>query len=141
MVRPWAWPSPGSYLSQGFSRGGVGTSQGRLPPADTGTMALKPPFSSLHYCSEVPGPEASSPIPLPLTVSPPSAVFPTRGHRGVTLATPQHGDAHTWRRLPLATPKVVNLLTFSPRPLGGSHQCLTLTLVNTRGRDGTITTI
>jgi len=34
----------------------------------------------------------------------PSTVFPTRGYQGVTSATPQHGDAHTWRRLPLETP-------------------------------------
>ena len=34
----------------------------------------------------------------------PSTIFPTRGYQGVTSATPQHGNAHTWRRLPLATP-------------------------------------
>jgi len=63
IVRPWAWPSPGSYLSHGLSKGGVGTSRVRLPPTGTGTTALEPPFSSLYYCSEVPGPEASSPVP------------------------------------------------------------------------------
>jgi len=39
------------------------TSRVRLLPTGTGNMALKPPFSSLYYCSEVPGPEASSPVP------------------------------------------------------------------------------
>ena len=34
-------------------------------------MALKPPFSFLYYCCEVPGPEASTPVPWPLTMPPP----------------------------------------------------------------------
>jgi len=37
MVRPWAWPSHGSYLSQGSPRGGMGTSRVRLP-----LLVLKP---------------------------------------------------------------------------------------------------
>jgi len=66
MVPPWAWPSHGSYLSQGSPRGGVGTSQVRLLLTDTGNMALKPPFSFLYHCSEV---------LRPLTVSPPPRSF------------------------------------------------------------------
>jgi len=127
---PLAWPSPGSYLSQGFPRGGVGTSRVRLPPTGTRTMALKPPFSSLHYYSEVPGPEASLSVPWPLVVSPPPRSFLPAGiggdtvdvstwrclilttpqpgevstRRRLNLATPYPGDASTWRRLILATP-------------------------------------
>jgi len=59
----------------GVSRGGVGTSRVRLPPTGTRTMALKPPLSSLHYCSKVLGSEASSPVPWPLMVSPPPRSF------------------------------------------------------------------
>ena len=60
-------------------------------------MALKPPFSSLYYCFELGGPEASRGVI-------PSMVFPTLGYRGVALvmtclATPCLGDA-----LILATP-------------------------------------
>ena len=60
-------------------------------------MALKPLFSSLYYCSELGGPEASRGVT-------PSMVFPTHGYRGVTLlmtclTTPYLGDA-----LILATP-------------------------------------
>jgi len=49
----------------------MSTSRVRLLPSGTGNMALKPPFSSLYYCSEVPGPKASSLVPWPLIVSPP----------------------------------------------------------------------
>ena len=72
-------------------------------------------------------------------------VFPTHGYRGVTLlmtclATPCLGDA-----LILATPYVVALLTSFSGPFVWSHHMLTLalmltltlTLVDTRGRDGT----
>ena len=69
----WVVSVPGS------PRGGVGTSQVRLLLTSTRTMALKPPFSSLYYCSEV---------LRPLAVSPPSTVFPTHGYRGVTPLTP-----------------------------------------------------
>ena len=101
-------------------------------------MALKPPFPSLYYCSELGGPEASRGVT-------PSMVFPTHGYRGVTLlmtclATPCLGDA-----LILATPYVVALLTSFSGPFVWSHHMLTLalmltltlTLVDTRGRDGT----
>ena len=42
------------------------------------------------------------------------------------MATPLPGDAHTWRRPNMVTTasgdaQLVNLLTFSPGPLGGSH--------------------
>ena len=61
-------------------------------------MALKPPFSSLYYCSEVPGPKASSSVPLSLTVLPlPRSSLPVgiggRHHRRLNLVTPQPGDA------------------------------------------------
>jgi len=49
----------------------MSTSRVRLLPTGTGKMALKPPFSSLYYCSDVPGPEASSPVPWPLIMPPP----------------------------------------------------------------------
>jgi len=86
----------------------MGTSRVRSLPAGTGNMALKPPFSSLYYYSEVSRPEASMPVPWPLTVPPPprsslpvgiggwpllsvgvsygaasSTVVPTRGYREV----------------------------------------------------------
>ena len=100
MVRPWAWPSHGSYLSQGSPRGGVGTSQVRLLLTGTGNMALKPPFSSLYYCSEV---------LKPLVVSPPPRSFLPVGiggwhRRCLNLAMPHPGDALTWQCLNLATP-------------------------------------
>jgi len=47
----------------GAPRGGVGTSQVRLLLTGTRTMALKPPFSSLNYCSEVLRPLVASPPP------------------------------------------------------------------------------
>jgi len=62
MVHPCAWPSPGSYLSQGFSRGGVGTSRVRLPPTGTGTMALKSPIDFFPW-----GPLVGPTICLTLT--------------------------------------------------------------------------
>jgi len=86
----------------------MGTSRVKSLPAGTGNMALKPPFSSLYYSSEVPRPEASTPLPWPLTMPPPprsslpvsiggwpllsvgvpygvasSTVVPTRGYREV----------------------------------------------------------
>ena len=51
-----------SFRSTGRNSG-VGTSRVRSLPAGTGYMALKPPFSSLYYCSEVPGLESSTPVP------------------------------------------------------------------------------
>ena len=68
---PLAWPFHGSYLSQGSPNGGVGTSRVRLPPTSTRTMALKPHFPPLHYCSEVLRPLAVSPPPrffLPMSI-------------------------------------------------------------------------
>jgi len=90
----WVVSVPGS------PSGGVGTSRVRLPPTGTRTMALKPPFSSLHYCSEV---------LRPLTVSPPPRSFLPMGiggwhQRCLNLATPTPGDTSSWRRLTLATP-------------------------------------
>ena len=129
----------------GSPSGGVGTSRVRLPLTGTRTMALKPPFSSLYYCSEV---------LRPLTVSPPPRSFLPMGIGGDTvdaltlqrlhLATPHLGDASPWRRLILAMPhlgdalrgQTVDFLRLGP--LEGSHHMLTLTLVNARGRDGTI---
>ena len=146
MVLPWAWPSHGSYLSQGSPRGGVGTSRVGLPPTDTRTMALKPPFSSLHFRSEVPGPEASSSVSWPLVVSPPPRSFlpvvsggdtvDASTWRRLILATPQPGDGSTWQRLNLATPQPGDALSGQPVDLP-PLLTLTLTLVNDWGRDGT----
>ena len=60
----------------------VGTSRVRSLPAGTGNMALKPPFSSLYYSSEVLRPEASTPLPCRLLHghsyrAAPSTVTPT----------------------------------------------------------------
>ena len=101
----WVVSVPGS------PSGGVGTSRVRLPPTGTRTMALKPPFSSLCYCSEV---------LRPLTVSPPPRSFLPMGIGGfyrrclnlgaaytwrcLILAMPTPGDALSWLRLTLATP-------------------------------------
>jgi len=74
----WVVSVPGS------PSGGVGTSRVKLPPTGTRTMALKPPFPSLCYYSELSRPEA----PL----------------RCLNLAVSYLGDALTWRRLFLATP-------------------------------------
>jgi len=98
----------------------MSTSRVRLLPTSTGNMALKPPFSSLYYCYEVPGPESSSPVPWPLIVPPPPRSSLPVGiggwhHRGrsallgqrVTLLrweTLKPVDAYTWRRPHLATP-------------------------------------
>ena len=49
----------------------MSTSRVRLLPTGTGNMALKPLFSSHYYYSEVPGPEAFTPVPWPLIVPPP----------------------------------------------------------------------
>jgi len=87
---PWAWPSPGSYLSQGSSRGGVGTSRVRLLPTGTRNMALKPPSYSLVTILGYRGPR------------------PPRPYHGLCLCRPLHGlsyprvsggdtiDASTW---------------------------------------------
>ena len=98
----------------------MSTSRVRLLPSGTGNMALKPPFSSLYYCSEVPGSEASSPVPWPLIVPPPPRSSPPVGiegwhNRGRSALLGQRvtplswemlkpGNAHTWRRPYLATP-------------------------------------
>ena len=98
----------------------MGTSRVRSLPASTGNMALKPPFSSLYYCSEVPRPEASTSVPGPLTVSrPPRSSLPmgiwgwhplgqsTLLGQLVTpsrWATPKPADAQSWRRPYLAMP-------------------------------------
>ena len=111
----------------------MSTSRVRLLPTGTGNMALKPPFSSLYYRSEVPGPEASTPVPWPLTISPPprsslpvgiggwhhlgqstllgQRVTPLRWER-LNLATPTHGDAHTCQRPHLATATPVDAHTW-----------------------------
>jgi len=49
---------------------------------------------------------------------------------------PIPGDAESWGRPNLATPKAVNTLTFLPRAPSGSYHMLTL--VNAQGRVGTI---
>ena len=79
----WVISVPGS------PSGGVGTSRVRLPPTGTRAMALKPPFSSLYYCSEV---------LRPLAVSPPPRSFLPMGiggwhRRCLNLAMPTPGDA------------------------------------------------
>jgi len=107
----WVVSVPGS------PSGGVGTSRVRLPPTGTKTMALKPPFSSLHYCSEVLS---------PLTVSPPPRFFLPMGiggwhRRCLNLATPHLGNALSWRRLILVTPRLGDALSGQPvdfLPLG-----------------------
>ena len=129
-------------------RGGVGTSRVRLPPTGTKTMALEPPFS---YCSEIPGPEASSwccplhSLSYPL-ISGGDTVNALTWRR-LILATPPPGDASSWRRLNLATTHPGDALSGQPvdlppcSPWMGPTICLTsaltLTLVNALGRDGT----
>ena len=81
-----SYPAPGcpgrdlpleSYLSPRRLWGGRGTSRVRLPSTDAITMALKPPFPSLYYCSLViQGLGPSHGVA-------PSMVFPTHGYRGV----------------------------------------------------------
>ena len=116
----------------GFPSGGMGTSQVRLLPTGTRVIALKPPFSSLYYCPWV--------LRL-LAVSPPPRSFLPMGiggwyRRCLNLATPPLGDAYTWRCLllatptsgvayTLATPQVVNSLTFFLGSLEGPHHMLT----------------
>ena len=94
----------------GSPSGGVGTSRVKLPPTGTRTMALKPPFSSLYYCSEVLRLLAMSPPPrsfLPTGIGGDAVDALTWRHLSLAtpnLATPPLGDAYTWRRLTLATP-------------------------------------
>jgi len=106
----WVVSVPGS------PSGGMVTSRVRLPLTGTRTVALKPPFYSLYYCSEVLRPLAVSPPPrsfLPMGIGGRhrrclNLAVPTPGDasswRRLTLATPHHGDALSWRRLHLATP-------------------------------------
>ena len=87
------------------------------------SMALKPPFSSLYYCSLViQGLGPSHGVA-------PSMVFPTHGYRGAALwspcpcvipswrrpisATPYLGDAFSWRGLYLASPPPRRRLTLT----------------------------
>jgi len=138
MDYPWGWPSPGSYLSQGFFRGGVGTSRVKLLPTGTGDMALKPPFSFPYYYSEVPEPEASSSVPWPPAGTPPPRSSLPVGIGGchhssrnillrITDCSFRMGGALTWRRPYLATPKPGDAQSgqhadFPPwGSLGGSH--------------------
>ena len=104
VVCPWAWPSHGSSLSQGPPSGGMSTSRVRLLPTGTRTMALKPPFSSLCYCSV-----------LRLILATP--------HLGdaSSWAMPRLGDALSWRCLILAMPQAVSLLTSFLGLLEWSH--------------------
>ena len=108
LVHPRAWPSHGSYLFRGSPWGRAGALRVRLLPTGTRTMALKPPFSSLHFCSEPSEPETSSRccplhgIPYPWvsggnTVDILTWLF-------LYLATPFLGDALVGRRLREATP-------------------------------------
>jgi len=101
----------------------MSTSRVRLLPTGTGNMALKPPFSSLYYCSEVLGSEASTPVPWPLTMSPPprsSLPVGIRGWRhlgqstllGLRVTPLRWETLKTWRRPHLAKPEAVNTLTF-----------------------------
>ena len=126
MALSWVVSAPGS------PSGGMGTSQVRLLPTGTRTMALKPPFSSLYYCPEVLRLLAVSPLPLS------SLPMGIGGwyRRCPTLATPHLGDASSWRclhlatltpwrRPTLATPQVVNSLTFFLGSLEGPHLMLT----------------
>ena len=53
--------------------------------------------------------------------------------RRLNLATPHLGDASSWQRLKRSTCWLSSL-----GPFEGSHHTLTLTLVNARGRDGTL---
>ena len=123
-----SYPTPGypgrdppleSYLSQRRLWGGRGTSRVGLPYTGAVTMALKPPFPSLHHYSLViRGLRPSHGVA-------PSMVFPTHGCRGMALWSPcfrvippwrhharRHlilailsvGDASSWRRLRLASP-------------------------------------
>ena len=82
-----SYPAPGypgrdppieSYLSQRRLWGSRGTSRVRLPYTGAVTMALKPPFSSLHHYPGSSGPEAFHGVA-------PSMVFPAHGYRGTTL--------------------------------------------------------
>ena len=109
----------------------MGTSRVRLFPTDTITMALKPHFSSLCYCSGLhlnlatlsPGDALLKRRLLLAMLCPGDAsswrrfarATPCLGDalswRRLLLATPCLGDTSSWRRLVLATPSVVNLLT------------------------------
>jgi len=100
---PRSVPTFLSYHARG-SPLGVGTSRVRLPLTGTRTVALKPPFSSLYYCSQVLRPLAESPPPrsfLPMGIG-------GRHRRCLNLATPHLGDVSPWRRLTLATPHLGN---------------------------------
>ena len=92
VVLPWSWPSHGSYLSQGLPAVAWTLHESSYPLLVLELMALRPPFSFLRYCSELPRPEASLwCLSLVLLSS-----------RRLNPATPLLGDALTWRRLYLA---------------------------------------
>jgi len=122
------------------------TSRVRLLPTGASIMPLKLPFSSLYHCSELSGPETFPWCHSLHGLSYPgvsgSKTVDALAWRRTVLATPSLGDALSWRRLGLATPDAVNLLTPFFGPFEWSHHmltlALTLTLVNARGRDGTI---
>ena len=121
--RTWFAPGRGPLMGRICPRGGVGTSQVRLLLTGTRNMALKPPFSSLYCCSEV---------LRPLVVLPPPRSFLPMGiggwhRRRLILTMPHPGDA--------LSGQPVDFLPWAPWM--GPTICLTLTLVNGRGRDGT----
>jgi len=88
---PCTWFSPGRGPLMGricprVSRRWHGYFTNRLPPTGTRTMALKPPFSSLYYCSEV---------LRPFAVSPPTRSFLPMGIGGWHRRCLNFGDAYT----------------------------------------------
>jgi len=92
VVLPWAWPPHGSYLSQGFLAVARVLHESGYPLLVLELMALKPPFSSLHCCSEPPGPETSS------------RYYPLHGLSCPWVSGGNTVDVLTWRCLSLATP-------------------------------------
>jgi len=165
VVLPWAWPSHGSYLSQGLPAVAWVLHESGYPLLVLELWSWS--HLSLLFITVLRYWGLSRCCPPPRSFLPMgiggwhrrclNLATPTPGNaytwQRLIFATLHLGDALPWRRLILATPRLGDTYTWRRLkrstcwlpplgPLEGSHHMLTLTLnltlVNTRGRDGTV---
>ena len=164
VVLPWAWPSHGSYLSQGLPAVASVLRESGYPLL---VLELWPwshlsllfitvlrywgfsrcrPLHGLSY-PWVSGGDTIDALTWQRLILATPTLGDASSWRRLHLATPHLGDAYTWRSLHLGDALPWRRLKWSIRwvsslgPLRGPTICwlltLTLTLVNARGRDGT----
>jgi len=148
-VPPGTWPSHGSYFSQWFSNGGaycrVPTPHAQILRKLGLSLLVLGVWLGNHLSLLLllfRGTEARglhAPIVPPPTRAAPSTVTPTRGYRGVAPPNCKHFLVRTQSTPEASQRPRPGRPPFSPHCASdGSYQVLTL--VNTRGRVGTILT-